>query len=360
MIILIIMILVADTRERAVLKHEFEDITVAVRQITVGDYALVHNDKILAIFERKTHEDFIASIRDGRMENRRKLKELRETTDCVVIFIIEGKPFSKFKKNEWTKYKPMVSSIYHMMMRDNFQFMYTSDTQDTANTLSRFVKSMHSLNMANDLNARVNHNENIVTNRSGDILVVDNGGNVLRGGDGATLTETLELDNVDDPTKASALLSIEKLTERRDTPDDSIVIKMWKHFMHVGDNVASMLASNFTFEDIAVGGPEVDIKLENTKVNGRCLSNRIITSVKTHTPDVLQAIICEIPLISKSRAKIIMEKYPTVTQMLAATDIKDLKSGKASMGMGVEKNLKRFLTLKLSAPSIAYEIDEAQ
>ena len=64
-----------DDRERAVFNHleaELKDIFYEVKRLEIGDYALVdiECDKVLAVFERKTLEDYAASLKDGRHQNK--------------------------------------------------------------------------------------------------------------------------------------------------------------------------------------------------------------------------------------------------------------------------------------------------
>lgn len=139
--------LIIDARERHVLRHpEISAIPHVVKQITVGDYALVHGTRIVAIFERKTYEDYAASFKDGRHTNKAKLIELRQQTGCRIIYIIEGKAFPR--PDEYfsnIKYLNIESSIFHLMMRDGIQIWKTASTLDTAQSFVRFFRSMEKL-----------------------------------------------------------------------------------------------------------------------------------------------------------------------------------------------------------------------
>ncbi len=141
--------LIIDARERNIIRHskEFESISYEVKQITTGDYVIITpKEKILAVIERKSLDDFSASLKDGRHANRQKLIALREQTGCAVVYLVEG-PESPPPTQCFAgiPYKHIESSIFHLMVRDNITVLRTRDTLDTAKTLSRFVLSMDTL-----------------------------------------------------------------------------------------------------------------------------------------------------------------------------------------------------------------------
>ena len=103
--------LIADARERAVIpfiETEFKDHAFLVKQVTTADYlicrafgsgassassaapALAQGAVVLAAIERKSHEDFAASFKDGRHDNIKKLLALRAATGCKLFYFVEG------------------------------------------------------------------------------------------------------------------------------------------------------------------------------------------------------------------------------------------------------------------------------
>lgn len=141
--------LICDTREKHVTRHqnEFFNISMEIKQITTGDYAVLSpNNNILATIERKSLEDFAASLKDGRMSNTQKMINLRNETGCRIIYIIEGPAFPS-PDNYFGNipYKHIESAIFHMMVRDNVTVLRSDNSLGTAKLLSRFVLSMDSL-----------------------------------------------------------------------------------------------------------------------------------------------------------------------------------------------------------------------
>lgn len=142
--------LIADTRERNVLRHsaEFADITYEVAQITTGDYVVVTPaNTILAVLERKSLEDYAASFKDGRHDNVEKLLRMRAETAaagnaCALFYIVEGPAYPRADQYFGNiAYGNIESSMFHLAMR-GINIIHTRDTLHTAQVLARFTRSM--------------------------------------------------------------------------------------------------------------------------------------------------------------------------------------------------------------------------
>lgn len=142
--------LLIDDRERAVSIHsaEWKDIPHEISRITTADYVVVNETKsaVIAVIERKSLEDFAASIKDGRSENVNKLIEFRAKTGARIVYLIEGEYSPRLDKEyAHIPYKTIESAIFHLIARDNICVLRSADTLDTAKILARFVKSMSTL-----------------------------------------------------------------------------------------------------------------------------------------------------------------------------------------------------------------------
>lgn len=145
--------LVCDDRERAVIPF-FEEsyikndygVSVEVKRLQIGDFAMMYNGKIIANFERKSWVDLSASIKDNRMDNVNKMLSLREQTNCKLLYIIEGKcrnsPTKKFAR---IPYKALLAKLDHLIMRDDIHIIYSKDPADTAVRLIEFCTNYLSL-----------------------------------------------------------------------------------------------------------------------------------------------------------------------------------------------------------------------
>lgn len=142
--------IVVDNRERSVFEglgiNDFtkvvpEDIILA--SMTTADYALVADDAILEIFERKTYEDYAESLKDGRHKNKDKMKTLRNMTGCRVYYIIEGiPPEDESISIRGIPYGSIWSSIMNLMSNHGIFVLYSKDQHDTARLLRKKKKTL--------------------------------------------------------------------------------------------------------------------------------------------------------------------------------------------------------------------------
>ena len=139
--------ILVDDRERVVIpflnKYSVDfHINYEVMRMVVGDYAVVHNEHILMIIERKSWTDLAASMYDGRKENIHKLLKLRELTNCKIIYLIEGNPapnpnkrFGKIPASQ------LRAHLDHLILRDGIFIINSIDVEDTARRLFEFVRN---------------------------------------------------------------------------------------------------------------------------------------------------------------------------------------------------------------------------
>lgn len=150
--------LIADSRERNVhpfLDAEFQEYAYLVKQVTTGDYLICRapprggaqrgpeaGPAVLAAIERKTLEDFAASFKDGRHENVKKLRALREQTGCQLYYFVEGPAFpSPSRRFSRIPYANILAAITKLMMRDGIFVVQTENESHTAKRLADFVRA---------------------------------------------------------------------------------------------------------------------------------------------------------------------------------------------------------------------------
>lgn len=136
----------ADKREPAVISHlTAQSCKLEPLQMTVGDFAIADESRIYAIVERKTIADLSASIKDGRMANKDKLKSLHLQSGCDVIFIIEGDwaavERSKAKKTCGIYTKSLLTSVSNLQTVHKFLVYVTRDQSHTAAKLINLAES---------------------------------------------------------------------------------------------------------------------------------------------------------------------------------------------------------------------------
>lgn len=138
--------LIVDNREAAM--FSFLDAKCEgyqLQQLYVGDYLIVIDKLIVACIERKTWQDYAASICDGRMENKEKMKEFRtKTGGCRLIYVIEGaKPRGDHVHH--VPVKSIQSSIRHLIAKDDIHVIYTASSADTAEQLALYLEDYNKM-----------------------------------------------------------------------------------------------------------------------------------------------------------------------------------------------------------------------
>ena len=135
--------LIADDRERSVIRHLEKTTLVRVERITVGDYAFVYNGRIITIVERKTLNDLASSIKDGRMENNAKLLDARLTTGCLLLYIIEGAAYPDLgAKFSGVPFNSLQGKLDSLMFRHGTSIIWTRDDRHTAKRLAGLLISL--------------------------------------------------------------------------------------------------------------------------------------------------------------------------------------------------------------------------
>ena len=126
-----------DSREKNLLKiiierdlDNYKDkINIHNKQLDIGDIQIIL-DNNLFIFERKTTNDLLASINDGRY--REQKARLKSSNARSITYIIEGDNITSSKnKNQ----KKLTSVYYNSIYRDGINVLFMKDVDDTATFL---------------------------------------------------------------------------------------------------------------------------------------------------------------------------------------------------------------------------------
>src|SRR5437879_1940773 len=97
--------LIIDTREDKLIRamrspelhKECGHVVFQTTNLDIGDLVFRLPSGIVCLLERKTIEDYVASIADGRAKNQAlRINQLKQTIpELLVIYLIEGKPVAK-------------------------------------------------------------------------------------------------------------------------------------------------------------------------------------------------------------------------------------------------------------------------
>lgn len=155
------MIIEIDNREPQIVKEYFinlsknnDNFICKLKNLEQGDYIIRDkNDNILLIFERKTINDLLSSVKDSRYsEQCIRFSEL-DIPSNKIIYIIEG-DYNTYNKDS-VEYKTIYSCIYSLNYNREFSLLFTNSINNTITIINEFlvrlfenkVVSNHKLNL---------------------------------------------------------------------------------------------------------------------------------------------------------------------------------------------------------------------
>lgn len=302
--------LITDTRERNVYRHkfEFDQINHSICQITTGDYVVMSpTNAILAVIERKSLQDFAASLKDGRHSNKDKLVALRNRTNCRIIFIIEG-PLDPGPNDYFGNiaYRNIESAIFHLMVRDGVTVLKTKDDLDTAKTLMRFMASMDTLTVNTDeielekLTPLFQHSQK--TQQS------------IQSGEEDTDDTTDDTNETTQETKqetpqTSLKDTMALLTAVHTTSDNDLVRTLWSCFPGIAVTTADDFMRQWSVADIVRGKISHETLAAHKSSTGRAISKKVLGSI-TNVHQIIQIrLLANIPGISRATAMFILSQF---------------------------------------------------
>lgn len=101
-------------------------ISFEVKTLDIGDIHLQYDQKSF-VFERKTVNDLLASVKDGRY--REQKARLLSIDNANISYIIEG---DDIVSSKYDRHQSLLSGVYlHTMYRDNMHVVFTKNTNDT-------------------------------------------------------------------------------------------------------------------------------------------------------------------------------------------------------------------------------------
>tara|TARA_Y100000389_G_scaffold144318_1_gene142656 strand:+ start:15474 stop:16253 length:780 start_codon:yes stop_codon:yes gene_type:complete len=141
--------IVIDNREpndlKAILKSRLnnsEENIIEEANLELGDIQFIKNDKPILIFERKSLNDLIASIKDGRYN-----EQSFRLNECLlknknIYYLIEGNIMNFCNKHNETLQKMLFSSMLSLSYKKGFSLLHTNNIIETAEFIIRFYEKM--------------------------------------------------------------------------------------------------------------------------------------------------------------------------------------------------------------------------
>lgn len=278
--------LVVDTREGAVIEH-LGAFPHKIEQLNVGDYridvAADEGSYPVMVIERKTLNDFGASIRDGRMENNEKLMWMHGMHKSRVIYLIEGQiPNDPETRYGGIRYVAIESCMTHLILRHGVSVVWVKDAKAAANWLIRQVASLRTF-ITKEFDNQMANNPlfaNLVRRREQQEDQVEGG---------------------EDPVYVAPV------------DENAYLKKMWMCAGGVGHKAALSLAQNHAFIDIL----DADLTTWNISKAAQDGIKRFEVPRSEH----LLAALCKINGITKERiGNTLVSHYGNLRAMCAATE----------------------------------------
>ncbi len=332
--------------------------TTSVKSLNVGDYAILINNKIICIIERKTWKDIAASFKDGRKGNIAKLRGLREDTGCRIIYMMEGVVRNK-SPTAITEYKRSVSHLDHLMIRDNVHVMYSKDSLDTAQKLCNLSKNISTLD-SSVLKKFVPFNFNSTTDTK-DTGDEDEDENKTEKVDEKVSVEIDEIDEkvsdevveTNDEKHGSVSEEVDKKNEI-DFPDEK------ENIQDNQDNQCNQDNQDIQdIQDAKVGGDSTHLEEVVLESNVDCLYKKYKPE---NTSDVQELMLKCLPGVGEVKAKILFYNGVTIKNLIqnmySKQQISDFKVPgiKASIGKSLSEKILTTISSLGQNSKISYQI----
>jgi ERCC4-type nuclease len=288
--------LVIDDREKAIsnLLQENSEIKYTVKRITIGDYALILNDNIEMIVERKTLKDLASSILDGRKDNIAKLIELRLQTNCKIAYIIEGNTPNYNRKINRIPYKNLLAHLDHLMMRDNVFILYTKSPEDTLERLTYLLKNISTIKKGGDNAKNITDTEKNITDNEIPILNTNTQNtNIQNTNTQNTNTQNTNIQNTNDLLNQKIVITIPEIKFLSKIPGISLSMA---EILYEKKITLNLIYNNISILD--------DIKYPS----GRKFNYSKI-KIKKLPSKTIKSILKEIPTIGEFKANLLVDEF---------------------------------------------------
>ena len=122
-----------DSREPNLIKQAFDNAELS--NLDLGDIIIKDSqDNILVIFERKTIDDLLSSVKDSRYTDQSDRLSNLDLQSNKIYYIIEGNRYNYSGTQEKTLY----SCIYSLSYKKGFSVILTNNTNDTVQYIKEF------------------------------------------------------------------------------------------------------------------------------------------------------------------------------------------------------------------------------
>ena len=132
--------LIIDCREHRLVEHFRYKANVVIKKLDIGDIIFSFNDEMVILIERKTVNDLVSSIMDGRNREQKMRIMNSDIDNSKVLYLIEGDVNNIYCKK--MNSKTVIGSIVNTLIRDNLKVYRTDNIEDTINFVERIYDKL--------------------------------------------------------------------------------------------------------------------------------------------------------------------------------------------------------------------------
>ena len=227
-----IMIIKLDKREQELITHinnlilsvpSFKDLKVVVENLHLGDIIISDDIDEKLIIERKSVNDLLSSIKDGRYEEQSYRLNGLEHHNHNIIYLIEGDVNKMNRFNSKVDKTTLYSAIFSLNYYKGFSVIRTFNIEETAlficNSTCKIIKSKKNAYYQNNQNNQINNlNEESKINEEENSLDEESKINE---------EETDETDKIEETQNTKNYINvIKKVKKDNITPDNVVEIML--------------------------------------------------------------------------------------------------------------------------------------
>ena len=241
-----------------------DPIQIIKTNLLLFDYLITNNEfnlekfennleNILVAIERKSENDLIASIKDGRYKEQGCRMENLNLDNNKIYYLIEDSKGSG--KNKETERKIIQSALISLTYFKKFSLLFTKNKLETSYLIYKFCDKICSENV------------NTIKNNK-QIINLDNNSNIT------TFSQNLE--------KNSYLQNI-KLSKKENITPENIDIIMLMQIPNISVNIAECIIKEFkSIQNLIFSLKNNENILKNFKINERKISKTVIENIKLY------------------------------------------------------------------------------
>lgn len=132
--------LIIDCREYRLVEYFKNRPNVEIKQLDIGDVLFAYNSETVTLIERKTVNDLVSSIMDGRNREQKMRIMNSDIDNNKVLYLIEGNINNIYCKK--VNSKTVIGSIINTLIRDNLKVYRTDNIEDTIKFIERIYDKL--------------------------------------------------------------------------------------------------------------------------------------------------------------------------------------------------------------------------